>query len=126
MNNPTKDIRAILGDSSSIFIAVEPDVAQLNNCETLYDVSSEYKTDVTTQIETCKVQIRIRNNSYETGYALGQSYFDTLHNYINSSYNGSIIIDIKCLSGVTYLTKIDNNYIFVMNFKIMRKSTTWA
>jgi len=139
MNNPATDIRhmleAGLNDSESsgtglglvfatnLFIGKEP--AKPINCVTIFDTAG-MPPDLglnAVGYEYPSIQIRVRNNSYVTGWNLIEGIKNSLHGRHQQQWNGTLYSVIYCTSGPALLDWDDNgNCRLVINFNIQRRA----
>ncbi len=125
----SKDISEILEDCSALglqfnlnlFIGKEP--TNPRNCVTIFDTPGFPPTltlDQATGYEYPSIQIRVRNASYESAFAIAQDIMDVLHG-LTDSKNGVSYVMIRCTNGPFLLDWDENNNArFVVNFNIQR------
>ena len=130
MNASSEDIKDMLEAISALglvagtnlFIAQEP--IKPNNCVPIFDTmgsTPDYTLDQKS-IFNPSVQIRVRNISYETGWALIQAIADTLHVRAQETWNGTLYSVIAISSG-PFMLQWDKNdrVILIVNFNIQRR-----
>jgi len=130
MNPPSEDFKDMLAAESGIsltfgtdlFIGREP--ALPDNCVTIFDTMGS-KPDLTLDqlsLYNPSIQIRVRNLSYVTGWALIQSLADALHARAQETWNSTLYSVIYTASGPAMLHWDDNNrVVFIINFNIQRR-----
>jgi hypothetical protein len=130
MNAPSIDIKDWLEANSglglvfatNLFISREPSMPE--NTVTIYDTSAGAdKPDMegASILYENSIQIRIRNKSYETGWALADSIKDVLSPISNTTINSTKYLSIFHQNGPFVLEWDDNNrVILIMNFNIER------
>lgn len=131
MNPSSEDIKDMLETESSLgltfatdlFIGQEP--SKPKNCVTIFDTPSFPPMLTLTKGEDYyypSVQIRVRNASYLTGWALIQDIMESLHGRSQETWNGTLYSVIYCSSGPAHLGWDDNgNAWFICNFNIQRR-----
>ena len=132
MNAPSKDISGLLAADSTLgltfavnlFTAKEP-ATSASNVVTVFDGVSRSPMLTMTKGENYyydAVQIRVRNTSQPSGYALAFKIMESLHGRGQTTVNGSLYTVIYCSSGPALLGWDDNGrVIYVMNFEIQRR-----
>ena len=130
MNSTSVDIKDMLEAISSLgltlgtnlFIGSEPTTP--DNCATIFDTFGG-KPDLTLNdkgLENPAVQIRVRNNSYLSGWSVVQGIADTLHARAQEIWNGTLYSVIYISSGPAMLNLDENNRVrFIVNFNIQRR-----
>ena len=117
MTSPAKEIADYLDtqitgltSGTNLFIGSEPTTP--SDVVTVYD-SGGYAPDQTLDgsyfINRPTVQVRIRNNSYATGYALAETIRDTLQAVVNQTVGTTRILGVFTVSEPAHLGKIDTN-----------------
>ena len=136
MNSPSEDIKDMLvADTSlslvfdptgenNLFIAVEPTAPK--NCVTIFDtLGRQPQLTLTGKGKDYfypAVQIRVRNTSYVTGWALIQNIRTSLHGRAQETWNGTLYSVIYCSSGPAFLDWDENSRVrFIINFNIQRR-----
>ncbi len=130
MNAPSQDIATLLETSdigltlaSDLFISREPDSP--DNCVTLYDTPGSSPVVFMNKNEKYfypSIQVRIRNNDYRQGYALGKQIVTKLHGEGQTEINDTYYSLIAAQSE-PFLLKYDKNNraIFIINFNLQRR-----
>lgn len=132
MNASSVDIRYMLEDEEdlglvfggNLFVSREP--ASPANCVTIYDAPGG-GVDLTAQGQSERyyrndVQVRVRNVSYITAWALCHSIMDRLHARAGETWNDTFYALITCVQPPFVLTWDENNRVItVVNFKIQRR-----
>lgn len=130
MNSPAFDIKDMLAAESALaltygtdlFIGSEPITP--DNCVTIYDTPGlpDQLTMDNARYDYPSVQIRIRDNSYIAGYAVGEEIKTSLHGREHETWNGALYTVIRVINGPFLLKYDDNNRaIFVMNLDVQRR-----
>ena len=132
MQSPSEDIKDMLVADTSLslvfasdlFIAVEPTIPK--NCVTIFDtLGRQPQLTLTGKGKDYfypAVQIRVRNTSYVTGWALIQNIRTSLHGRAQKTYNGAWYSAIFCSSGPAMLDWDENSRVrFIINFNIQRR-----
>ena len=99
-----------LTSASNLFVSYEP--AAPVDCVTVYDsggYAPEQTFDGSNFIRRPTVQVRIRNDSYATGYALAETVRDTLQAVVNQTVGTTRILGVFTVSEPAHLGKIDTN-----------------
>jgi len=129
MNPVTEDIKDILEADSSLaltyatdlFISKEPN--RPDDCVTLYDTPS-YPPLLTLDGETyyrSGLQIRVRNQDYDTGMTLARNIMSCLHGRANETWNGTSYALIHAVGEPAALAWDDKNrVIIIINFNCQR------
>lgn len=130
MNPCSEDIKDILVAEdgltfgTDLFIGLEP--TSPNNCTTIYDTygySPSLNLVNNEVVYRPSIQIRVRNNSYLTGWAVLKGIVDVLHGKSHETWNGSVYELIHCATEPALLDYDENGLPrFVANFNIIRKS----
>ncbi len=132
MNPVTVDIKDMLEDESglglvfatNLFIGREPTTP--DNCVTLYDPPGG-RVGLTLDAKRERylyndLQVRVRNNSYVTGWEVAEEIMDYLHGWANEEYNGTYYAFIQCITPPELLEWDENNRaVFIVNFQIQRR-----
>lgn len=130
MNAPSTDIKDILEAESSLglafgtdlFIGMEPNSP--DQCVTIFDTMGR-QTGLSMDQELYdypSVQIRVRDNSYISGWNLIESIRTTLHGRGQETWNGTLYSIIYCASGPAMLdTDQQSRVRFIVNFNIQRR-----
>lgn len=132
MNSTSKDIVSILEDESNLgltfatnlFIGKEPTAP--SNCVTVFDTGGQppQLTLDTQGYEYPSVQIRVRNTSYQTAWALIESIKAVLHGLSKKTIGSTLYSVIYCASGPALLDWDDNSRARVIcNFSAARRTT---
>ena len=106
MNSASKDICSILTNNSllgltfatNLFIGREP--ATPDNCVIVFDIPGEgplLTLDKAEGYYYSACQIRVRNNDYQTGWALIQAIQVLLHGIYGEVWNGATYLLIKAI-----------------------------
>ena len=131
MNMPSEDIKDMLEAESSLgltfgtnlFIGKEP--TKPDNCVTIFDTPTlppQLTFDRSERYEYPSVQIRVRNNSYTTGWTLAHDILNSLHGRGQETWNGTLYCLIRCSSGPALLDWDKNDRArFIINFNIQRR-----
>jgi len=135
MNPSSVDIKDILEAESSLgltfgtdlFVGLEP--ATPDDCVTIFDTPGQPPV-LTLGGQSGEgyffpaIQIRVRNNSYTTGWDVINDIKTTLHGLNNETWNGTIYDVVKC-NGEPFLLNWDENERarFVSTYNIFRKET---
>lgn len=130
MNSPAEDIKDLLVAETSLnlvfadnlFISREPD--NPDNCVTLFDTPGfpPQLTFANENYEYPSLLIRIRNNSYTTGYTLAKQIFDALHGRAQETVNGTLYTVIMAMNNPAMFDFDDNKRIrFIINFNLQRR-----
>ena len=132
MNVSSEDIKDMLEEESSLgltfatdlFIGREP--ATPNNCVTIFDTLGGGPQltmgDDNDDYYNPSIQIRVRNNSYITGWNLANDILISLHGRADETYNETLYTLITCTSGPALLDWDDNNRArFIINFYLQRR-----
>jgi hypothetical protein len=68
------------------------------------------------------VQVRIRNNKYSDGMALGMNILQSLHDRANTEWNGTLYAVIQAQGEPTPMAWDENNRVIVIiNFNLQRR-----
>ena len=132
MNSPSEDLKDILVADTSLslvfasdlFIGAEPTIPK--NCVTIFDTpGGPPQLTLAGKGENFyypSVQIRVRNTSYVTGWALIQNIRTSLHGRAQETWNGTLYSAIFCSSGPAMLDWDENSRVrFIINFNIQRR-----
>ena len=138
MNSPAQDVADMLiaaGDSSGIgdtgamvlgtdlFLFREP--SKPDNTVTIFDTPGFppwLGLAGETGYEYPSIQIRVRNRSYLTGWALIEEIKNSLHGRHGKTWNGTLYTSIICSSGPALLDWDDNgNCRLIINFNLQRR-----
>lgn len=130
MNSPAEDIKDMLAAESALaltfgtdlFIGREP--SSPDNCVTIFDTGGR-PPQLTFDNEFYgypSIQIRIRNNHYQVGWALVEQIKLLLHGKGQETWNDTLYSVIYCSSGPAHLDWDENNRArFIINFNIQRR-----
>jgi len=131
MNSSSEDIKDMLVAESALglifgtnlFIGREP--SNPVNCVTIFDTPG-FPPQLTFNKEEFyeypSIQIRVRNNHYETGWAIISDIMLSLHGRAQETWNGTLYSLIQCSGGLALLDWDENNKVrFVVNFNIQRR-----
>ncbi len=138
MNSTSEDIKDMLvADAAlglifnpalenNLFIGAEPTIPK--NCVTIFDTPSG-PPQLTLGGKKANenyfypsTQIRVRNTSYLTGWALIENIRTSLHGRAQETWNGTLYSVIYCSSGPAMLDWDENNRVrFIVNFNIQRR-----
>ena len=131
MNAPSVDMKDILEAESSLGLAFATDLfigkepSEPDNCVTIYDTPGMppgLGLDKDDKYQYPSLQIRVRNNSYVTGWNLANDIMDALHGRAHETWNGTYYMLIACSSGPALLDWDDHNRArFIINFDIERR-----
>ena len=132
MNAPSKDVRAMLEDDSTLdltygtnlFIGREP--AKVDECVIVFDtVGFPPQLTLAGKGEDYfypSIQIRVRNNKYTDGYDLIKNIMTSLHGRANETWNGTLYIVIYATSEPALLDWDDNKRVsWIINFNLQRR-----
>jgi len=131
MNSASEDVKDMLVAESSLgltfatnlFIGREPSTP--DDCVTIFDTSGLPPQLTLKQGEDYyypSVQIRVRNNSFQTGWTLANNIMISLHGRSHETWNGTLYTVIYCSSGPALLDWDDNNRArFIINFNLQRR-----
>ena len=129
MNASSVDIRDMLEDESSLgltfttdlFIGREP--PKPDNCVTIFDTFDKPLLTLNDQgYYDASVQVRVRNNSYLTGWELAHDIMVALHGKAGETWNTTLYTVIYCSSGPALLDWDENNRArFIINFNLQRR-----
>ena len=126
MNCPARDIVTILESSEfgigtfaqDLFISREPTTPE--NCITIYDTGG-FEPETGYDYNKPTVQVRVRNQGYETGWALINSIKAALHGSHGDVIGGARYIGIWAMSDIAHIGYDTNNRaLFTINFRIHR------
>jgi hypothetical protein len=111
--------------SNNIFIGREP--SKPKNCITIFDTIGFHPYlglgPGDTGFEYPSIQIRVRNDDYQTGWALIERIKTALHGRAQETWNATLYSLIYCSSGPAHLDWDDNgNALFIINFNIQRRA----
>jgi hypothetical protein len=131
MNAPAIDVRDMLLAESTLdltyatnlFVGKEP--TKPADCVTIYDTFGiPMQLNLETQgYEYPSIQIRVRNTSYENGWAIAEEIKNLLHGRAQQTWNGTLYSVIYCYSGPTFLDWDDSGRVhFVINFNLQRRT----
>lgn len=132
MNSSAYDIRDMLVAAglslvkgTSIFLAQEP--TNPDNTVTVFDtpgLPNDLTLDKEEKYERPSVQIRVRNNNYQTGWALANNIKNTLHGRANETWGAAYYSLIEVVSDPSMLD-YDNNGRprFILNISLQRYPT---
>ena len=132
MNAMSKDIVAILEDESSLGLIFATnlftgrEVTSPSNCVTIFDTTSTppQLTLDTQGYEYPSVQIRVRNTSYQTAWALIESIKAVLHGLSQKTIGSTLYSVIYCASGPALLDWDDNSRArVIVNISAARRIT---
>lgn len=132
MNSPAYDIADYLSEISSlaltkgtdVFVGTEP--TSPDDCVTVYDTNTGAPGLTTdpdeTRVEYPSIQVRVRNNAYDSCWSLADEIKNTLHGLNKLIQNETTYLGMWCASGPFNMGKDGNNRtIFVVNFDIVRQ-----
>lgn len=131
MNSTVEDIKDMLEAESSLglifatnlFIGREPD--HPDETVTLFDTSGmppDLTFDASERYERPSFQVRVRSNSYLTGWDLTHSIVDTLHGRGQETWNSTLYSVIQCSSGPALLDWDTGGRVrFIANFNTQRR-----
>ena len=131
MNAPSIDLKDMLEAESSLgltfatdlFIGKEP--SEPDNCVTIYDTPGMppgLGLDKDDKYQYPSIQVRVRNNSYVTGWNLANDIMDALHGRAHETWNSTYYMLISCSSGPALLDWDDHNRArFIINFELERR-----
>jgi len=130
MNSISEDVKDILEMESlglelgvDLFVAREP--SSPDNCVTIFDTpggSTPLTYDKTEQYRYESIQIRVRNESYLTAYALAEDIRTVLHGLAQETWNGTVYSLIQCTQGPALLDWDNNNRCrVIINFNVQRR-----
>ncbi len=131
MNPTSQDIKDMLEAQSSLdltfntnlFMNKEP--ARPNNAVTIFDTGGlkpQLNFNKNEKYQKPTVQIRVRNNSYQTGWALINDIRDILHGRGHEVWDGTTYELIQCRTEPAFLGQDENNRPwFTANFLIQRR-----
>ena len=130
MNTAAEDVKDMLEAESvlglvfkqNLFVGREPIIG--NNCVTVYDTPGRppvltlsgdaYHYDT--------IQIRIRNQDYQTAFDMSHKIMNLLHGSTGASWNGTLYTLITCQSAPALLDWDDQNRVrFIINFETQRR-----
>ena len=109
--------------ATNLFYGKEP--AKPDTCVTIFDTTGlPMQLTLNDQgYEYPSVQIRVRANNYQTGWALIEGIKNILHGRANETWNGALYTVIYCTSGPALLDWDDNSRPrFIINFNLNRRS----
>ena len=130
MNSTSVDIKNLLDADSGLgltfatdlFVGREP--TSPSNTVTIFDavgLSTEEALD-DEGYDKLSIQIRVRNTSYENGFALATQIKDFLHGRANVTCGNTFYMGIYCISSPILLDWDGNNRCrFIVNFLIIRR-----
>ena len=130
MNAPSVDIKDVLETEeigtfgTDLFISAEP--TSPDNCVTLYDynqITAPMVNPSNHAVDTCYVQIRVRNLHFETAWAKCATILDTVVQQASKfTTDGVHYIDVLKINGPMFVKKDDaNRSIVVANVQIFRQ-----
>jgi hypothetical protein len=109
--------------AENLFIGREPETP--SNTVTIFDLAGaqpQLNFDRTEQYLYENIQIRIRNQSYQTGYALAKNIETYLHGVGNTTINETYYSSVICALPTMMLDWDNNNRVrFVITFNIQRR-----
>lgn len=130
MNAPSYDIAMLLTEyselgltfASNLFISSEP--ASPDNVVTVYDTTSGSPVlflDNQYKYYYPSVQVRIRDNSYQNGYALGKAIMDIVHG--DGYVTGDTTYTVMQATSNPFLLEYDENRraVFILNINLQRR-----
>lgn len=131
MNASSIDIADLLEEESilglvlatNLFTAKEPTTPA--DCVVIFDTTSiPPQLNLTSQgYEYPSIQIRVRNKSFQVGWALIESIKNLLHGMGNITINGTLYSVIYCASGPALLDYDENSRArIICNFNLQRRS----
>ena len=131
MNPVSEDIKDLLVEDSSLaltfatdlFIAKQP--LTPDNCVTIYDTPGAPPAlwmDAADVYDYPSIQIRVRNKSYLTGYALIQQIKTFLHGQAHVTINSTYYSLIQCMGDPAFLEWDEKGRVhFIINFNLQRR-----
>ena len=132
MNAASFDIKDMLEDSSAglglvyetnLWISKEP--AEPDNCVTVYDTPTLAPERTLSNNEWyyySSVQVRIRHNDYTTGMVLARNIMDSLHDRVNTTWNGTLYTVVQATGEPVPMVRDDNDRtIIIINFNLQRR-----
>ena len=131
MNSTGQDISNMLEAESSLglifatnlFVGKEPDYP--DECVTLFDTAGmppQLTYDASERYERPSFLVRVRSNSYTTGWSLIHDIVDSLHGRAQETWNGTLYSVIYCSSGPALFDWDKNGRVrFVCNFNLNRR-----
>lgn len=128
MNVPSVDIKDMLVadvgvDTTNFPIERGTLPADLNDCVALIDIAgaSPQLTMDKAKYEFPSLQVKVQSNDYDAAWEHADSIKDSLHGRAHETWNGSYYSVITCLNGPTFLERVNQRSIFVINFSIQRR-----
>jgi hypothetical protein len=129
MNASSTDILTLIEASTDLvagtdlFISKEPDSP--DNCVTVYDRTGgliDLDLDKVHGMRRSSVQVRIRNKSYQNGFAQAEDIVELLHGAEPQNINGTYYNLIQCANEPQFLAYDDNDRVIIIaNFNITRR-----
>ena len=130
MNSAVQDIKDMLVAESlglifgtNLFVGKEPD--HPDECATLFETAGlppQLTFDASERYERPSFQVRVRSNSYLTGWSLIHNIMCALHGRAQETWNGTLYSVIYCSSGPAMLDWDQNGRVrFVINFNLQRR-----
>lgn len=109
--------------AEDIFIGKEP--ARAGNTVTIFDTPGfpdQLNFDRTEIYKHPSIQIRVRNTSYQEGWALANDIISSLHGRGQETWNGTLYTLIRSMGEPALLDWDENNRCrFIVNFDIQRR-----
>ena len=131
MNSSAEDIKDMLVDESSLgltfatnlFVGREP--SSPDDCVTIFETPGFPPQLTLKQGEDYyypSVQIRVRNNNYQTGWTLAHNIMVSLHGRGHETWNETLYTVIRCSNGPALLDWDENSRArFIINFNMQRR-----
>jgi len=131
MNSSAEDIKDMLVDESSLgltfatnlFVGREP--SSPDDCVTIFETPGFPPQLTLKQGEDYyypSVQIRVRNNNYQTGWTLAHNIMVSLHGRGHETWNETLYTVIRCSNGPALLDWDENGRArFIINFNMQRR-----
>ena len=131
MNSSAEDIKDMLVDESSLgltfatnlFVGREP--SSPDDCVTIFETPGFPPQLTLKQGEDYyypSVQIRVRNNNYQTGWTLAHNIMVSLHGRGHETWNETLYTVIRCTNGPDLLDWDENSRArFIINFNMQRR-----
>lgn len=119
----TADTDLSLTFATNLFIGREP--VNPDNCVTIFDTPGfppEMTLDGNSGYEYPSIQIRVRNKTYQAGWAKAQAIKDSLHGRNHETKNATLYTVISCSSGPAFLGwDSEERAKFIINFNVQRR-----
>lgn len=133
MNSSATDLKDILEAESSLGLTFQTDLfvgrepSSPNNCVTIFDTGGAGPAEQYSQVEApytySRVQVRVRDREYTTGWDVIESIVEALHDRAGETWNGTLYCSIACSTGPAFFDWDENNRArFIVNFEIQRRN----